>query len=265
MKHTILFAFLSICTLEFAAQTTTNTRVADMKPWRTTYFNMSFAVDNDHFNEMSLERMMAFSKNPEEIERDLRNMDAEITPITAGVAIHTNVGIAPLNRSTGEYHTDREVRIGIGLHAPKEAMVTYKSATLDTSIVYCNLHTEFTLEGAYIRKGTFGTHGRCYAGLGASGGVSFGNEMVLITGRYFEPGAHPSEQVDKNPVMEKYAAKTLAYTRLFVPFGVHYGVADKWSVGLDFRLGIGAQFLAGASTNFIKKTGMFAIGFTKRI
>jgi hypothetical protein len=82
---------------------------------------------------------------------------------------------------------------------------------------------------AYIRKGTFGAHGRCYAGLGASGGVSFGNEMVLITGRYFEPGAHPSEQVDKNPVMEKYAAKTLAYTRLFVSFGVHYGVADKIS------------------------------------
>jgi hypothetical protein len=265
MKHLICSSIFIVCSVIASAQTNNTRVIADMKPWHTTYFNMSFAVDNDHYSTMSLDRMMAFSKNPQDIQRDLSHMQAEIKPSTAGVALYMNVGMTPLNRNTGEYHIDREVRLGIGLHAPKEAMVAYKSEALDTSIVYCNLQSELTLEGAYVRKAAFGKHGRCYAGIGASGGVSYGNQMVLISGRYFEPGMHPSEQVDKNPVMEKYAAKTVTYARLFIPFGVHYGVDDQWSIGLDFRLGLGAQFLPGAPVNFIRRTGMFALGFTKRI
>ncbi len=192
-------------------------------------------------------------------------MTSDIIPVTAGMAIFSSVGLAPLDVATGQYSTKRELRLGLGLHSPKEAMVAYKSEELDTSIVYCNLHGEFTLEGAYIAKGTFGKHGRCYAGIGVSGGLSFGNEMILISGRYFEPGAHPSEQVDKNPVMEIYAAKSVYYTRCFVPFGIHYGSEDNWSVGLDFRLGLGAQFVSGAQANFIRRTGMFAIGFMKKL
>jgi len=203
------------------------------------------------------------AKDPSEMQRDLVGFDEEVTTITAGAALYGNVGFAPLDPSTGQYRDDRELQFGIGFHSPKEAMVSYKNQGLDTSIVYCNLQSEITLETAYILKGRWGKKLQWYAGLGMNGGATFNNKMVLISGQYLEPGEHPSEL--DHAIQESYAAKSVLYSRVYVPYGLHYQVSSNWQLGFDFRTGVGAQFIQGEKADFIKKTGALVIGARYKI
>ena len=136
-------------------------------------FDFSLGVDNDHYESMSLDHMLLFAKNPQDLKRNLDGFEEEIEPVASGVALYANFSFSPLDKKNGKYKDNREWRFGVGLHAPKEAMVTYQSKAMDSSIVFCNLHGELTAEAAYLMKGLWGKRFHWYLGLGANLGASF--------------------------------------------------------------------------------------------
>ncbi|MEM9022275.1 MAG: hypothetical protein AAGB22_00940, partial [Bacteroidota bacterium] len=146
--------------------------------------------------------------------------------------------------------------------SPSEAMVSYKDESRDTSLVYCTSHGEFTLEGAYLFKGTWGKRQRWhwYYGVGGSSGFTFSNEVIVIGGKYFGPDEHPMMQETNENSVTRYAAKPVIYSRLYIPYGLHYAVSSSWSVGLDFKTGIGLQTITGEGTEFMERTGAVIIG-----
>lgn len=235
------------------------------KPWKWTQVDVALGGDIDRYADMSLQRLMAFARNPAELQRDLQNLDEEIITYATGVGLYANIGLSPLNRKTGTYRDDQELRLGIGIHSPKEAMVTYRNESMDTSIVYCNIHAEITLEAAYLFKYTLGKRFHWYWGVGANTGTTFANEMILMHGKYFGPGEHPSEQESHEMNQQTYRANPIVYGRVYVPYGIHYRIDDKWLVGLDMRTGIGWQWISNERTQFIRRTGVFALGAKYRL
>ena len=260
-KFTLLL-FITLFTTAISAQINSAQNFTPKKILQLNSFNFGFGVNWNKFPSMSHNELMIFAKDPEQMQRDLSNMTEEATTMTAGGAFQVSFGFSPLSRKTGEYRADREIQFGVTMNTEKEAMVSFKNKDLDTSIVFCNLHEELSFEGAYIFRGNWGKRWDWYVGGGANAGFTFGNEMMLIEGKYFEPGQHPSTQpVDEvAPEMESYEAKSVYYTRVYIPFGVHYRLGKYWSIGFDMRKGWGAQVIGADKINFIRKTGSFALG-----
>lgn len=258
---------LILCALvipfSISAQMLNPKEISSLKKWKLVQFNFGLGADNDHYNSMSFEHLMAMAKDPTEMQRDLSGLDEEINTMTAGAALYANLGFSPIDHSTGTYRDDRELQLGVGIHFPKEAMVSFKNELMDTSIVYCNLQTEFTLDAAYLFKGRWGKKFQWYAGLGMNGGASTNNKMILISGKYLAPGEHPSTL--DHSIEETYEAKSVFYSRLYVPYGIHYSINKQWQIGFDFRTGVGAQFIQDERPDFIRKTGAFVIGARYRI
>ncbi len=262
MKRIITIIFLISCFFDLSfAQNTAQLQPIIKRKWQPVQLNFGLGVDWNHYNSMSLEQLMIFAKQPEQLQRDLRNLTEEATTITAGLTYAVSVSLAPLNYSNGTYKENQELRLGFAIYSPKEAMVSYKNQELDTSIVFCNLHEELALEGAYMMKGQWGKRKRLhwYIGAGLNFGFTFSNEMMLISGQYFEPGQHPSTQ--EGPFdQQRYEAKTVYYSRLYIPYGIHYQISKSWLLGFDFRKGIGMQIIKGEQVNYIKKAGSFHLG-----
>ncbi len=260
----LLVSFSFLCVSAYAQQPAPS-ELATMKKWKISQFDFGLGVDNDNFQNMSLDQLMSMAKNPNEISRSLEGFDEEVETFTGGAALYGNISLSPINLSTGTYRTDRELRLGFGLHSPKEAMVEYVSDAMDSSIIFCGLHGEFTLEAAYLYKGTWGRKFHWYYGFGMNAGTSFANQMLVISGKYYDPEEHEPEAEEGVNITETYKAKSVVYSRLYVPYGVHYALGDHWLVGLDFKTGIGVQFIAGEKANYIRKTGAFILGAKYRL
>lgn len=235
---------------------------AKIKKWKYTQFDFGVGIDQDHFYRMSLSRLMAFAENPEDLQRDLAGMEEEVSTSTAGLSLYLNRSFSPWSESLGKYRENRVIRVGVGLHSPKESMISYKNESLDTSIVFCNRHGEFTLEAAYLERGTWGKRDQFtwYWGGGFNASASFSNEMIIMEGQYFEKGAHPSTQVSLPENTTFFIARPVTYARFYIPYGVHAKVGEKWTVGFDARRGFGVQSILGGESNFIRKTGSFVLG-----
>lgn len=259
-KNLLLLCFCVSVALPTSAQVTS--KAAKAKKWQYKQFDFGLAVDNDHFYRMSLSNLKAFAENPEALDQDLSGMTEEVSTSTAGLGLYLNRSYAPWDKKTQSFKTNQTLRVGIGMHSPKESMITYKNKDLDTSIVYCNLHSELTFELGYVWDGYWGKNQKFlwYWGVGSNASVSFSNEMLLIQGKYFEPGAHPSTQESFEENTQRFIAKPVVYSRIYVPYGVHRLIGEKWSVGFDARRGFGVQSILGGKSNFINKTGSFMLG-----
>ncbi len=236
-------------------------------PTRSLFFNnyqIALGVDNDHYGSMSLDRMMYFAKYPYQMQRDLSGFTEEINTTAYGMALYVNLGFSPLNKKIGEYRENREVRFGMGFHSPKEAMLSYKDASRDTSIVYCNIQSEITIEGSYIFKGDWGRKWMWRLGFGGSIGTTFNNSMMLIHGRYYEPGAHPTEQPEEDIETETFRAKNVSYLRAYLIAGISYKLGEKWAMGFEYRRGCGVQLIGGSDPHYLQRTGSFMLGVSKR-
>ena len=225
-----------------------------------THLNIGIGIEHDNYNHMSLNQLMMMADNPTEMQRDLQGFSEQIGTVTAGVGLFARVSFAIKSELTGTYRDDREVQIGVALHSPREAMVTYNSVEMDSSIVFCNINSEITLDAAYLFKGNFGQRTHWKLGIGSTLGGAFDREMILISGRSLGEDEHPSQQDFDETSIEKFKAKPVVYSRLFVPYGVYVDVGKKMQLGFDARTGIGAQFIKGEKVNFINKTGAFILG-----
>lgn len=261
-RITTYLALLLLFSFPSMAQNYSYTKVKPKKKWQLSQVNFGLGVNWNEFESMSHGELMVFAKDPEQMYRDLQNMSEEAIATTAGGSINLSYSLSPLSYKDGTYRKDRELQFGVTLHSAKEAMVSFKNEDLDTSIVFCNLHEELSFEAAYLFKGQWGKSKRWhwYVGGGMNVGFTFGNEMVLMSGQYFEPGSHPSEQVIDEESTEKFEGRAVYYSRVYVPYGIHYRVGEHFLLGLDFRTGIGMQMIGSEKVNFMKRSGALSIG-----
>ncbi|MFT4522017.1 MAG: hypothetical protein ACI8ZN_000956 [Bacteroidia bacterium] len=206
--------------------------------------------------------MMAFAENPDDLKRDLTNMDENTRTVATGLGLYFNRSYSPWSKSQNRYKTNRALRVGIGLHSAKESMVVYHNREMDTSIVFCNKNSEVTFELAYLIKGTWGQQKKWHwhYGISSNASVTFSNEMFVMEGKYFGVDQHPStqERLDENTAT--YLAKPLVYNRLYFTYNIHRQLGDHVSLGFDARRGAGFQTIIGGKSNYIVKTGSFVIG-----
>lgn len=258
MKYLYLCGLLIvIASISSTAQISYSANTPTSK-WSVRSFNLNLGLDWARYNSMTLDGLMAFAAEPEKMKRNLQGLEEDARTTTGGAALYFSLSLSPLNRSTGIYRKDQELRLGIALYSPKEAMVSYKNENLDTSIVYCNLHSELALEGAYLFKGEWGRRWQWQIGGGLNTGLTFGNEMVLMSGRYFEEGQHPSEQ--EQLAEERYQAKQAYYVRGFIPYGLYFKVSEGFALGLEGRSGRGLQLIEGGRFNVMRKAGALMLG-----
>lgn len=218
----------------------------------------SMGITYDRYNTMSLNQLTQLAQQPELMMRNLDGLTEEASTQTAGASLFVNMVLSPLQKSTGTYLDNLEFRLGLGLNSTKESMVSYKNADLDTSLVFCNINSEVTLETSYIFSHSINKKLFLYFGVGANSSFSVNNKMMIISGKYFAEGAHPSAQEQAAAI--SFEAKPILYSRVFIPWGVHFQASDQLSIGLDFRKGRGMQYTAGEKPNMMANTGAIMIG-----
>ncbi|MEM9023354.1 MAG: hypothetical protein AAGB22_06415, partial [Bacteroidota bacterium] len=99
----------------FAQGPTTQQRAA-MSRFLWTNYHFGLGLNNNHFGNMSLDQVMRFAERPRQLQRDLNGFNEEVKSVTYSVGLFFNVGLSPLDRATGTYRQNREVRLGVGLH-----------------------------------------------------------------------------------------------------------------------------------------------------
>lgn len=257
----LLFALLGAPIISCAQQ------ASAPKAWGLTCFNSALGVETDRFRTMSLDHLMGFAKTTSELERDLDGFEATVATKTSGLGFFIGAGFGRKTVPTDATAptTTSEVQVGVGIHTPREAMVTYRNKDMDTSIVYCNLQSEISLETAWILKGQWSRFVHWNVGLGANGGITVGNKMMVIEGRYLADGEHPSRQQAYEMNKHTFGAKQAYYTRIFLPTGVKFRVGPRWQIGMDYRLGMGWQFVPGHGTNVIEFTNAVLLGVKYRL
>lgn len=253
--------YLSLCLL--FATTTVFSQITPYssggKKWQSTNVYVSMGLSFADYGKMSAEGIMRYAQNPEALQKNLSQMDEEVTAYTAGLVLQTGIALSPFKASTQSFLNNQELRIGINLYTDKEAMLSYKNENLDTSIVYCNIHSELALESAYLFKGNLGKKIIWFVGTGANAGLTFDNEMILMAGRYFGPDEHPSTQESFEENKEIFEARQLYHLRVFIPYGLHFQASNAFSIGLEGRKGIGIQAVNGRANNFMRKTNALAL------
>ena len=228
--------------------------------WRMSSLNFGTGVETDRYKTMSLQQLMAFAKPGSELQRDLSLFEERVSTTTSGLGLYVLAGFSRPKTMPTSTGTTSEVQVGVGLHSPREAMVTYRHQGMDTSIVYCNLQTEISLEAAYLLRGQWSRYVHWHVGLGANGSTTVNNRLILIEGRYLADGEHPSEQKAEEMNKHAFGAKRAYFTRIFIPTGVKFRIGPRWQLGMDYRLGIGWQFVPGHSANRIAFAGAGIIG-----
>lgn len=260
MKTLLATLITALFSTAIIAQDFVEERPAEFQKWNLGTMSWSVGIDWNEYSTMSLNELMGMATDPAEVGRDLEGMNEEANAHTAGLVTYTSVSLSPRDFVSGEVNTNQQINIGIALYSDQEAMVSYKSEEMDTSIVFCNAHSQIALDGSYTFNTTLGKRLYVYAGGGVTSGFTYGNEMIVMEGKYFKEGAHPSTQEILPENKAVYDAKALYYYRLYVPYGMHLKFTDNFSMGLDFRRGIGWQKAQGEKSNFIESSGSFQIG-----
>ena len=227
--------------------------------WKFGVFDFGLGVDQDNYGSMSLNDMLLLAKDPYQMQRDLAGFDEEIHAKAVGASANFNFGFVKPDLRKLNRTREKEIRFGVGFHSPREAMITYKNEFTDTSIVYCNIQGEISLDFAYLFKGMWGKRFQYHYGLGANVASSYNNQMMIIHGKYFGPEEHPSEQEFFEENTEYFDGKAVYFARAFVHAGIGYKFGKRWISGINWRKGVGWQFVEDGNTNFLRGTSSFVL------
>jgi len=244
----IIIVIACVFSPEIFAQTSTFDQAYPLKEWTFNVVEFGLIAEGDHYGEISLEDILILAQNPEQMYRDLHGFEEVSKAEAYGGAMILNFGFSRFNPTKNR--EDREWRIGIAIHSPKESRLHYSNERMDTSIVYCSIQGEVTLDAAYWFKGLWGKRWHWNAGLGGNIGTSTGSEIRIVSGKYISPEQHPSEQ--QASITESYAGMSATYGRVFIEYGLVYGT--KWQFGLNLRKGLGFQHIEQGNTNFIRQS-----------
>ena len=102
--------------------------------WKMDQAYFSIGLDGNRYESMTFAHLMAFARDPDQLQRDLSGFTEEITSTTAGLAFYTGATLHPFSYQQQKRLMHQELRIGFALYTPKEAMISYKDESRDTSI-----------------------------------------------------------------------------------------------------------------------------------
>ena len=221
---------------------------------------MNLCFDTDNFKAVSLEDMMNLADDPNQVERDLTGLEAAPRLSTTGASAYFNYRFDP-NPKPDNGTINTEISVGGSVVGDKEAMLSYQNKDLDTSIVYCSIHKEVGLEAAFLLTGLLGQHAYWSVGIGGSGSMTYDNNLLVLSGRYFGPDEHPSNQ--EGISMESYSARPMYFGRVFLQHNIGFLAGKHWMLGMQFRQGVGMQQISGGRSNTFTHSslGMVSVGY----
>jgi hypothetical protein len=259
MINKISFVFIAVFIGTSLASFSQNTK---KRTFSVSALELNVGLDQDHYRSMSLNQLRGFAQDAGELNRDLTGMTEEVNLTATGAYSSFGLRLQKNEIKNASHLQNQALFIRLIFHSPKESMVSYKNEDLDTSLVFCNLHKQISTDIAYTWEYSLGKKSKwnVYFGTGWSGGISYSNEMLVISGQYFGEGEHPSSQVSFEENTLKFDARTIAFNRLYIPYGIHYQLKPNVSIGIDGKRGIGFQSIIGGPSHFLKRTGQFGIG-----
>ncbi|MFT5858369.1 MAG: hypothetical protein ACI865_000455 [Flavobacteriaceae bacterium] len=210
-----------------------------LNKWKISSFGIEAGMIRDSYAKMDLESMSDFTKNPALLDRNLDGYTENLYRESSGRKLGANVVITRTDPSSRLTH---EIRLG-AFYSEREPFISYNSNDFDatgeySSIIYCNVVHEASLDGAYIlrrsvkRAKWFST----YVGIGATLGASFNNKLVVMENTVTDADFNFDESHN-----ETYDAKESIFTRLYLPVGIQATILGKVNVGIESNIGIGLQ------------------------
>lgn len=254
MKKTLLI--LAITAVSSASFAQKSTKVPALK---LNSFGIEFGLITDRYQQMNLETMHDLTQNPALLSRDLSGLNTNFHRNTAGGRVGVNLSFTPYNSVDNSYNTSREIRFG-ATFTNSEPMVSYNRNDMEgnsSSIIYCNLVNEVSVNGAYLVKKSpvKAPWLSVYAGLGASLGTSFNTKMFVMENEYtFDEETQTTNRIEET---NEYASKSSFYGRVYAPIGVNATILKKVQIGLEGTLGTGMQSVYGGKTYFMPFSGGF--------
>jgi hypothetical protein len=253
MKKTLLILAIATVSSSVIAQTNTE-KVRSLK---LNSFGIEFGTVTDNYRSMNLETMYDLTQNPALLARDLTGHDASFYRSSTGGRIGINASFTPYSSVNNGYNTSREIRFG-ATFTNSEPMVSYNQSDIEgnrSSIIYCNVVNEVSLNGAYLFKKSpvRAPWLSFYAGLGASLGSSFNTQMLVMENTtIYDAETETTEYTNET---SSYAAKSSLYTRIYAPLGVSATVLRKVQFGLEGTIGTGMQSVYGGKTHLMPFSG----------
>ena len=106
MKRIYIYLFLTIIfSTPIIAQTSSLHPIK--KKWQRSEINFGIGVNWNTFQSMTLDELLIFAKDPDQLKRDLQGLEEEATPNTAGADLRVSWSFSPLNSVTGNHKTNQ--------------------------------------------------------------------------------------------------------------------------------------------------------------
>ncbi len=151
--------------------------------------------------------------------------------------------------------------IGAGFHTTREMRAGYSNKELDTSMFFCNMGNEFSLEAAYAINLFVGNRTILYTGAGTNVSSNFNHEVMVINGQFVPERNHQQFILTRPETPFVFKSKSLFTTRLFAVLGVNLHRTQKTDITFQYRPGFGIQSIPQENINFLPYTGGYNIGF----
>ncbi len=237
-----------ITTLCFCSFALLSTAQNDRSQWKINTVSFGFGLERAYYGRMSLDEMYDLAITPSDLERDLSGLNSDARLATANGGFSSNIGFCRVKYNDNGSYADREIRLGVSIESPQEAMVSYKNEMIDTSIVYCSVQEAFNVGLGYHFKGVLWNRMYWSVGADASYGRTFNNQLIVLSGDYFGEDEHPSSMNELQ--RDDYSAKAVNRARLTLSheFGVRLG--GHFVLGMNYTIGGVAHFVENANTNY---------------
>lgn len=255
-KSSLLIAALT--TLTFSSTAQIETEIPNNK-WKISSIGGEYGFIRDSYQKMDMGTMIDFTKNPALLERDLYGYTENLYRTSSGVKLGLNVTLTS-GKMTSNW--SNEIRLG-AFYSGREPMITYNSGSgFDddhSSIIYCNVVNEISLDGAYIFRRTSDKFDwfSVYGGIGVNLGSSFSSKLIVMENDF------NFQNEDWNFTQESYDAKSSVFSRVYLPVGMQFTLFKHYNLGLESNIGIGMQSVVkGRSYLMPLNTGLTAkIGY----
>jgi hypothetical protein len=221
--------------------------ILPVKKWTISSFSLTAGMQNDRYMKMDLETMRELTANPSLLDRNLDGYDEQLNRNSSGIRLGGSITLRSANQTTNGF--DREVRIG-AYYSTREPVVYFTNTVneITSSILYCNLVNEVSIDGAYLlsKRPARIERLKMYTGIGLSIGSTFNNKSIVMESTYGEDVSTYSE--------DKYRGKSGLISRLYLPVGMEFTVLKKLALGLEGNLGVGMQNVYSGKSYLIPVT-----------
>lgn len=248
-----------VAVLLTATTVSAQTETTKSPTWRLSSFGLNIGTVHDVYQRMNLDMMYDFTQNSALLDRDLTGMEEILYRESSGGRVGLNVTLSA-DRPNARY--GHEIRLG-AFFSNREPLISYHAPSefgeaSGSSIIYCNVVNEVSLEGTYLLRRSLGKKEKfsLYGGAGISLGSSFNNKLVVMESSSDSTGMFASGSDSF------YAGKSSLFTRVNVPVGIQANLINRVSFNFETIIGVGMQSVFGGRNYFIPFSGGIRLGIS---